>query len=71
LIASETADATKIQNERDRMSKVGEIVVQVHRTSEVVLIPKTSRAIRGPSNNFDNDVNEKALKGEAKSHGAS
>jgi hypothetical protein len=50
------------------MTKVGEITIEVHRKSEHRLVPFKSRLkdLASPS-----EVHEKALKGDAKSHGVS
>lgn len=71
LTASNTADATKVRKETEEMSKVGEIVVKVYRSNDVGLRSGTLKPIKGSFNNFDSDISEMALKGEAKYHGVS
>jgi hypothetical protein len=59
----------EIQEEKVRMSKVGEIMINVYRLDKG---HKSEYDYRYPSelnNDHGNTVHEKTLKGEAKSHG--
>jgi hypothetical protein len=73
LLASEDVDTAKIREDKVRLSKVGEIMVMVHRYRAGPASTKRSRYKGGKDLNdeYDSAVHEKALKGEAKSHGVS
>jgi hypothetical protein len=71
LPASDDVGATKVNEDKLRLSKVGKITVKVHRYSDGVRYAVDQPEIAGLRNTYDNAVNEKALKGEAKSHGIS
>lgn len=68
LLASDAVDTDKVQQEKEQISKVGEIVVKVYRQDEGAR--SASRFIQptGFDNKYDDAIHEKALKGEAKSH---
>jgi hypothetical protein len=73
LLASEDVDTAKIREDKARLSKVGEIMVKVYRYGAAGAFTLRSRHEYGKdlSDEYDNGVHEKALKGEAKSHGIS
>lgn len=68
LIVSEFVDATTLQEEKARFSKVGEVIVKVYRKNNT-LQPGGKKDQCNNFNSYEDPVNEKALKGEAKSHG--
>ena len=73
VLASEDVDTAKIREDKVRLSKVGEIMVMVHRYRAGPASTKRRRYKGGKDLNdeYDSAVHEKALKGEAKSHGVS
>jgi hypothetical protein len=71
LLALDTADIAIIRQEKEKMSKVGEIVIKVYRGSTGVPTVCTMKEVKGLANAYDNLIHENSLKGEAKSHSTS
>lgn len=67
LIASDFVDATTIREDKARLSKVGEVIVKVYRDSKAK--PAKNNHLHSNFNSYEKVVHEKAVKGEAKSHG--
>lgn len=67
ILASDSVDIATVQEERIRIAKVGEIMIMAYRKGNVEYHNYTSSG--NTLNNYDNPIPEKALKGEAKSHG--
>lgn len=72
MIALATDDSANIKEDKNRMAEVGDIVVEVHRRGEGKSSkPSKSSELENFRKNLSLMVHEKALKGQAQSHGTS
>jgi hypothetical protein len=69
LAATDDSKLAQVKKDAERMKAVGEIVIQLFRTSTPV--KKSFGANAELENNVTSPVHEKALKGDAKSHSTS
>lgn len=69
IIASDIVDMARVQEEKVRFSKIGEIMVKVYRLGTRILKARVHKKPNRLGNSYENTVPEEALKGEAKSHG--
>lgn len=65
-MAVDDAESSRVKEDVSRAADLGEIIVHVHRSTE---LPEMEYGMNGAIKAGINEISEKALKGQAKSHG--